>query len=210
MSIHNYEKHQEENKKSMLREYVEAILIALLFALFIRTFIVAAYKIPSGSMLETLQIGDHLLVNKFLYGVKNPFTGEYLIEGRDPERGDVIVFPFPKNPEIDYIKRIIGIPGDIIEIQNKQLFRNGEAVFEDYAQNNEIGIIREQRDNMPPVQVPEGHYFVMGDNRDHSEDSRYWGFVEGSTIHGKAWRFYFSWDSNANKPRFDRIGKSIH
>ncbi len=200
-------------EKGIIREYLEAIIIALLVALFIRTFVVAAYKIPSGSMLETLQIGDHLLVNKFLYGVKNPFTGEYLIEGRDPQLGDIIIFPFPENPSVDYIKRVVGVPGDVLEIRNKQLYRNGEKVIEEYTEysqpNNTLG----RANNMPEITVPEGKYFVMGDNRDDSLDSRFWGFVDGDTIHGKAWRFYFSWDDNADglsKIRFNRIGKSVH
>ncbi len=208
MSVLDQEKKPEP--KSMLREYVEAIAIALFLALIIRTFVIAAYKIPSGSMLETLQIGDHLLVNKFLYGVKNPFSGEYIIQGRNPERGDIIVFPYPENPKLDYIKRIVGLPEDIIEIRDKQLYINGEAVYEDYIQNYQTNVILPQRDNMPAIVVPEGHYFVMGDNRDYSEDSRFWGFVKRETIHGKAWRFYWSWDNESSSPRLERIGKEIH
>lgn len=200
---------KQKKKKSMIREYAEAILIALFFALIIRTFIVAAYKIPSGSMLETLQIGDHLLVNKFLYGVKNPFTDNYIIEGIDPELGDIIVFPYPQNPEVDYIKRIVGLPGDTIEIKDKQLYRNNEAIEEDYIRHSQPGIVLARRDVMAPITVPEDSYFVMGDNRDNSEDSRYWGFVKRNTIHGKAWRFYWSWNSETNRPRLDRIGKVV-
>ncbi len=203
-------KESTKGKKSMVREYIEAILIALFFALIIRTFVVAAYKIPSGSMLETLQIGDHLLVNKFIYGVKNPFSGEYIIDGRDPQHGDIVVFPYPENPSVDYVKRVVGIPGDVIEIRDKQLYRNGEAVQEDYIQHSQPNIIMNRRDNMAPVTVPEGKYFMMGDNRDDSQDSRFFGVVDGDTFHGKAWRFYWSWDSKEGKPRLERIGKSVH
>ncbi len=199
-----------KGKKSMVREYIEAILIALFFALIIRTFVIAAYKIPSGSMLETLQIGDHMLVNKFIYGVKNPLTGEYIIDGRDPQRGDIVVFPYPNNPKVDYVKRIVGIPGDVIEIRNKQLYRNGEAVQEDYIQHSQPNTVMNRRDNMEPITVPEGKYFMMGDNRDDSQDSRFFGVVDGDTFHGKAWRFYWSWDSEAGKPRLGRIGRSVH
>ncbi len=201
---------KKKTEKSLFREYAEAIVIALLIALFIRTFVVAAYKIPSGSMLQTLQIGDHLLVNKFLYGVKNPFGDGYLLEGRDPQIGDIIIFPYPDNPEIDYIKRVVGVPGDVIEIRNKQLYRNGELVVEDYIQHSQPDVIMPTRDNLAPVTVPEDMYFVMGDNRDDSMDSRFWGFVERDTIHGKAWRFYWSWDDTDNSVRFERIGRSVH
>ncbi len=199
----------EKKNKGPIREFFEAILIAFVIAIVIRSFIIQAYTIPSGSMLETLQIGDYLLVNKFLYGVKNPFTDEYIIEGADPEIGDIIVFPFPNDPSVDYIKRIVGTPGDTLEIKNKQLYRNGELVNEAYVEHYHNMII-DERDNMPLITVPEGKYFVMGDNRDHSLDSRYWGFVDRNSIHGKAWRFYWSWNSEAGRPRLNRIGKLVH
>lgn len=193
----------------MIREYAEALAVALVLALFIRTFLVQAYKIPSGSMLETLQIGDHLLVNKFLYGVKNPFTDEYLISGRDPEHGDIIVFPYPQDPNVDYIKRIVGVPGDTIEVRDKQLYRNGEPVKESYIQHTQPNTIMPQRDIFGPVVVPDGEYFVMGDNRDNSQDSRFWGFVKRNTIHGKAWRMYWSWDGVNSSVRWSRIGDVV-
>ncbi len=198
-----------KKQKSMIREYIEAILIALFFAFIIRTFFIAAYKIPSGSMLDTLLIGDHLLVNKFLYGLKNPFSDSYLIEGKDPQIGDIIVFKYPKDQEIDYIKRIVGLPGDVIEVRDKKLYRNGQAVQEDYVRFSEPNTIAPIRDNMHALTVPEGMFFVMGDNRDNSEDSRFWGFVDKDLIHGKAWRFYWSWDSENSSPRFSRIGKAV-
>ncbi len=198
----------EKPKKSKIREYIEALLIALVLALFIRTFIVQAFKIPSGSMLETLQIGDHLLVTKFAYGVKMPFSDSYLIEGSNPEYGDVIVFEYPKDPSLDYIKRIVGVPGDIIEIKNKQFFRNGTAVKENYIQTSERSVVIPLRDNFGPFKVPAGEYFVLGDNRDDSQDSRFWGTVKKSAIRGKAWRIY--WSANGlDNIRFNRIGKAV-
>ncbi len=204
---------KQKKKKNILVEYIEAIVIAFLFAIVIKTFIVAAYQIPSGSMLQTLQIGDYLLVNKFIYGVKNPFTDKYLIEGKDPERGDIIIFPYPQDPSIDYVKRIVGIPGDILEIKDKQLYRNGEKVVEDYIQYSRPNYIEGHANQMQAIQVPPGKYFVMGDNRDDSLDSRFWGFVDRENIRGKAWRFYFSWDKEADgldKIRFERIGSLVH
>lgn len=193
----------------MIREYAEALIIALALALFIRTFIFQAYTIPSGSMLNTLQIGDYLLVNKFLYGVKNPFTGKYLIEGQDPERGDIIVFLYPEDNSLDYIKRIVGIPGDVIEMRDKQLYRNGEAVKEEYILPGHPGMLVPKRDIMPPITVPAGEYFVMGDNRDGSADSRFWGTVTRGDIHGKAWRIYWSWDGKNGSPRLGRLGSLV-
>ncbi|MCL1984962.1 MAG: signal peptidase I [Betaproteobacteria bacterium] len=195
-------------KKSIFREYAEALLVALALALVIRTFIVQAFKIPSGSMLETLQIGDHLLVNKFLYGVKWPFSDSYAVRGLDPERGDIVVFKYPNNRDIDFIKRIIGIPGDVIEIRNKQLIRNGQPVSESYIKHSQPTFMVSVRDNFGPVTVPKDQYFVMGDNRDDSQDSRFWGFVDRSDLHGKAWRIYWSSEGIGNV-RWDRFGKLV-
>ncbi len=192
----------------MFREYAEALIIALILAFFIRTFVVQAFKIPSESMLNTLLVGDHLLVSKFSYGVKWPFSDDYLFEGADPEYGDVIVFKYPQDPSLDYIKRVVGKPGDVIEVKNKQFIRNGEAIKEAYASNTDpqTGVVT--RDNFGPFTVPEGKYFVMGDNRDNSQDSRFWGTVEKSAIHGKAWRMYWSAQGLSNI-RFNRIGKAV-
>jgi signal peptidase I len=195
-------------KKSLFREYAEALLVALVLALVIRTFIVQAFKIPSGSMLETLQIGDHLLVNKFLYGVKWPFSDRYAVQGIDPERGDIVVFKYPNNRDIDYIKRIIGIPGDVIEIRSKQLIRNGQPLSESYIKHSQPTLMLPVRDNYGPVEVPPGQYFVMGDNRDDSQDSRFWGFVDRSDLHGKAWRIYWSSEGIGNV-RWTRFGRLI-
>ena len=196
----------EKPRKSVFWEYVEAILWAGGIALITIVFVVQAFTIPSGSMLQTLQIGDYLLVNKFLYGLKNPFTNAYLIEGSAPQVGDVIVFRYPKDPSLDYIKRIVGVPGDILEMRDRQLIRNGQPVNEPYVQIS--GLPNRERDNFPPLTVPPNKYFVMGDNRDDSADSRVWGFVDRSAIHGKAWRIYWSWEGLGNI-RWNRIGKAV-
>jgi len=189
----------QKPQKSVVREYVEAILIAIMLALFIRSFIVQAFKIPSGSMLPTLQIGDHLLVNKFIYGVKIPMTGKVLIPWKSPEHDDIVVFRFPKDRSIDYIKRVVGIAGDTVEVKNKQLFINGEPISNPHAHFTEKNIMKASagpRDTMGPVKVPDGHIFVMGDNRDNSYDSRFWGFVPLRDVLGEAFILYWSWDLN--------------
>ena len=195
-------------RKTVIGEYAEALIWAVALALVLTTFVVQAFKIPSGSMLETLQIGDHLLVNKFLYGLRNPFNDDYLIRGVEPKVGDIIVFRYPKDRSLDYIKRIVGVPGDVIEVKNKQLYRNGEAVKESYIQHTHPNFIG-RLDNVGPVTVPEDEYFVMGDNRDNSEDSRAWGTVSREKIHGKAWRIYWSW-GGLDDIRWGRIGQQIH
>lgn len=195
-------------KKPVWREYVEALIVALLLALIIRTFVVQAFKIPSESMLGTLQVGDHLLASKFAYGIKVPFTDYYLYNGADPERGDIIIFKYPNDPSIDYIKRVIGVPGDVIEVRDKQLYRNGTPVKEAYIRHTDPDGIAPLRDNYAPVRVPPGKYFVMGDNRDNSLDSRFWGFVDRDAIRAKAWRIYWSW-GGLDDIRWSRIGQKI-
>ncbi len=195
-------------RKSLLREYGEALLVALILALLIRTFVVQAFKIPSESMLETLLVGDHLLASKFAYGIKIPFTDTYIYKGDEPVRGDVIIFEYPNDPSVDYIKRVVGLPGDVIEVRNKQLYRNGQPVREDYVRFAQPDRIEPVRDNFGPVTVPPGKYFVMGDNRDNSMDSRFWGFVNRSAIRAKAWRIYWSWDG-LDDIRWSRLGKLI-
>lgn len=199
---------RERPKKSVWREYAEALVVALVLALVIRTFIVQAFKIPSESMLQTLQVGDHLLASKFAYGVKIPFTDKYIYEGDSPQRGDIIIFQYPNDPSVDYIKRVIGVPGDVIEVRDKQLYRNGQPVKEAYIRHTDPDGIEPVRDNYAPVTVPPDKYFVMGDNRDNSLDSRFWGFVDRSAIRAKAWRIYWSW-SGLDNIRWSRIGKKI-
>ena len=194
--------------KPLWREYGEALFVALILALVIRTFVVQAFKIPSESMVKTLLVGDHLLASKFSYGIKIPFTHTYIYKGEDPVKGDIIIFEYPNDPSVDYIKRLVGTPGDTIEVRNKQLFRNGEAVKESFIRFTEPDRIQPVRDNFGPVTVPADKYFVMGDNRDNSMDSRFWGFVDRSAIRAKAWRIYWSW-GGLGDIRWDRIGKAV-
>jgi len=183
-------------KKSVVREYAEAAIIAVILALLIRTFVVQAFKIPSGSMEPTLLVGDHILVNKFLYGVKIPFIRNTIIPISKPQRDDVIVFIYPHDTSKDYIKRVIGLPGDRIEIFDRKINING-TLYDD-----KHGVYSEVRNGASPnmvkkryrpVIVPENHLFVMGDNRDHSSDSRVWGFVPLKSVKGKAFIIYWSW-----------------
>ncbi len=212
-SEHETESEQPPKKKSALRENIEAIIVAIILALFIRTFVVQAFKIPSGSMKDTLLIGDHILVNKFIYGVKLPFAGTTVIPVKEPKRGDIVVFRFPEEPDKDFIKRVIGVPGDIVEIQQKQVFVNGKPLNADYGINTDPHVIPgalQPRDNFGPVRVPEGKLFVLGDNRDHSYDSRFWGFVDIEKVKGKAFMVYWSWDREDFGVRWGRIGDMIH
>ncbi|SKA94458.1 signal peptidase I [Paucidesulfovibrio gracilis DSM 16080] len=192
-----------------LREWIEAIVIAVILALFIRSFVVQAFKIPSGSMLETLQIGDHLLVTRFSYDIKVPFTNISILPTGDPDHGDIIVFEYPENPSMDFIKRIIGLPGDRIEIRDKVVYRNGQALDEAYIQHSDPRILPSRRDFLAEFTVPENKYFVMGDNRDDSRDSRFWGFVDREAIIGKAWILYWSWDHLDSSVRWNRIGDLV-
>ena len=203
----------DPRKKSRLRENLEAIVIAILLALFIRAFVVQAFKIPSGSMKPTLQIGDHILVNKFTYGVKLPFTQFTLIPGGTPDHGDIIVFVYPVEPDKDFIKRVIGVPGDEVEIRDKQVYINGELLeTEPYVKYTEERVFPgdvNPRDNFGPVTIGENDYFVLGDNRDNSYDSRFWGFVEKRDVKGRAFIIYWSWDSEQLRPRWSRFGKIL-
>ena len=187
---------KKTKKKGVFREYAEAAAIAIILALFIRTFVVQAFKIPSGSMEPTLLVGDHILVNKFLYGVKIPFVNATLIPISKPKRGDVIVFIYPVDTSKDFIKRVIGLPGDTIEIIGQKIHINGEEYQDEkgFYSNQGKGSGRYLgKANFAPVTVPEGHLFVMGDNRNHSYDSRFWGFVPLSSVKGKAFIIYWSW-----------------
>jgi signal peptidase I len=202
-------------KKSQIRDWSEALIVAAVLALIIRTFFVQAFKIPSASMEDTLLIGDHLLVSKFIYGLQVPFSEEPILSVRDPERGDVIVFEFPEDKDKsyfqrrDFIKRVIGLPGDKVEVRNKSVYVNGERYLTPEAVYKDGNLTAGARDNMPLVTVPEHQYFVMGDNRDRSYDSRFWGFVDRSVIKGRAFIKYWSWNSDTFRPRWDRIGRMI-
>lgn len=198
--------------KSRFRENVEAILLAIVLALFIRTFVVQAFKIPSGSMKQTLLIGDHILVSKFIYGIKIPFTQTTLIPIRDPQRSDIVVFKFPEDPAKDFIKRVVGVADDVIEIKDKQVFINGKKENHPYGVHTDpytipVGI--QPRDNFGPITVPPNSLFVMGDNRDHSYDSRFWGFVDLEKVKGKAFIIYWSWNKEDFGVRWRRLGQLL-
>lgn len=200
-------------KKNVFREYGEAILIAFILALFIRTFIVQAFKIPSGSMKPTLLVGDHILVNKFLYGVKIPFTDITLVPVKKPKRGDIVVFKFPEDPKKDFIKRVIAVSGDTVQIRNKEVYINDKPIDDPYGIHIDPHTIPGKlrpRDNLDPVSVPPDSLFVMGDNRDHSYDSRFWGFVKLSSVKGKAFIIYWSWDKENLGVRWGRLGRLMH
>lgn len=193
----------KEKTKSVGREYFEAIIIALLLAVFIRTFVIQAFKIPSGSMLPTLQIGDHLLVNKFIYGIRMPFTGKVLVPISEPKHGDIIVFRYPNDRSTDYIKRVIGVGGDRLQIINKKIYLNGKEIPDPHAHFTSTVLLPASlspKDNFGPITVPKNKFFVMGDNRDNSSDSRFWGFVDNQDLLGKAMIIYWSWD--LKKPFF--------
>ena len=201
-------------RKSALREYVEAIGIAVLLALVIRTFVVQAFTIPSGSMMDTLLVGDYILVNKFLFGAELPFTDWRMPGLRDPHRGDIIVFKYPQDEKRDFIKRIIGTPGDSIQIRGRQVYVNGTPLVEPYTKFADGA--RAVQDGYcgysygcQPTTVPPDSYFVMGDNRDNSQDSRYWGFVKRDKIKGKAFLTYWSWDGDHCWLRWWRLAHYI-
>ena len=191
----------ETFKKSTAREYFESIVIAVILALFVRTWAVQAFKIPTGSMENNLLIGDHLLVNKFVFGPSLSGIERTLLPMRDIRRHDVIVFKYPDEPERDFIKRVIGLPGDTLELRNKKVYINGQPLDEPFvhflepaSSSGEITSF-DVRERYGPVRVPDDQYFVMGDNRDNSQDSRYWGFLPRSYIKGRALMIYWSFDS---------------
>jgi signal peptidase I len=199
--------------KSKIREYIEAILLAIIIAFFIRTFVIQAYKIPSGSMKPTLLIGDHILVSKFNYGVKLPFLRSTLIPIGTPKRGDILVFIYPEDRSKDFIKRLIGLPGDTIEIRDKKILLNGLPLNDTHGVHVDNLIIPgsiQPRDNFGPVTVPADSIFVMGDNRDESYDSRFWGFVKMKDVLGKALIIYWSWNHEDTWVRWSRIGTILH
>ena len=199
--------------KSNVKEYVESIIIAILIALFIRTFIICAYKIPSRSMVQTLLVGDHILVNKFLYGVKIPLLRRTIIPVREPKRGEIVVFIYPNDRSKDFIKRVIGVSGDTIEIKNKKIFINGKEYSDSYgiySDNVIYPATMQPRDNFGPVTVPKNSLFVMGDNRDESLDSRFWGFVDLKDVEGKAFIIYWSWNHEDHNLRWQRLGNLLH
>jgi len=203
-------------KKSWIKEYLEPILTAVIIALFIRTFVVQAFKIPSSSMEPTLLVGDHILVNKFIYGIGIPFTETKLLKFKNPKRGDTIVFIYPKDKKKDYIKRVIGTEGEKVEIIRNRIYINDKLIEDPWGHYERSDLLRyfPQMERFGPVMVPKESLFVMGDNRDNSQDSRFWGFVHVNAVKGKAFLIYFSWnhasDTLLDKVRWGRIGKVIH
>jgi signal peptidase I len=224
-----------QSQKSLAREYAEAVLIALVFALAIRTFFIQAYMIPSGSMEPTLLIGDHILVSKIAYGIRLPDSifglniatlplGRYLLHFGDIHRGDVIVFVHPQERDKDLIKRVIGLPGDKVQIKSGRVWLNGSPMNDPHAHleipdgqrfevpRDNFGFMDASGAIVGPLEVPAGRLFVMGDNRDHSEDSRYWGFADQNDVEGRALVVYWSWDGDATGPlpiRWSRFGRSL-
>jgi signal peptidase I len=192
-------------RKSTLREYTESLAIALILAFIIKTSLVEAYKIPSGSMEDTLLVGDFLLANKFIYGAKIPLFDIRLPAVREPRPGDVIIFKFPLNQKQNYIKRLIATQGQTVEIRDKHLFVDGkEVLLPDRGKFTDENIIivkagENGRDNFGPVKVPPGKLFVMGDNRDNSYDSRFWGFLDRRLVQGKAMVLHWSWEPDPDE-----------
>jgi len=189
-------------RKSTAREYFESICIAVILALFVRTFVVQAFKIPTGSMENNLLIGDHLLVNKFVYAPAATGLERALLPIDPIRRGDIIVFKYPEDPERDFIKRVIGLPGETVELRNKKVHIDGTLLDEPYVQylippDEEGAFDFDVRVQYGPVTVPDGQYFMMGDNRDNSQDSRYWGFLPGDYVKGRALFVYFSLSDEA-------------
>ena len=207
---------EETEKKSTLREYYEALLIAIIFVNFARIFVFQAFKIPTGSMEDNLKVGDHIIVNKFIYGpVPLPWLTAFPL--REIKRGDIIVFRYPLQPETDYVKRVIGLPGDTLMVRDKNVYINGRKLDEPYTIHEDPVVYPAQqalpepyrsRDQYGPYTVPEGHYFAMGDNRDRSSDSRFWGTVPRSMIKGRAFMVYWSWGRTA--PQQADAGTASH
>jgi signal peptidase I len=209
-------------RKSTAREYFESICVAVILALFVRTFVVQAFKIPTGSMENNLLIGDHLLVNKFVFAPTRSTLEDTLLPIDPIRRGDIIVFKYPEEPERDFIKRVIGLPGDTLELRQKRVYINGMLLDEPYVHylvppdEEGGGGEFDVRVQYGPVTVPEGHYFMMGDNRDNSQDSRYWGFMPQEYIKGKALFVYFSFGEDPGLAglvggiRWNRIFHQIH
>ena len=202
-------------KKSTIREYFEAIVIAVILALFVRTWVVQAFKIPTASMENNLLVGDHLLVNKFVFGPAAHPIARTLLPVRDIRRGDVVVFKYPDEPERDFIKRVIGLPGDSVELRNKKVHINGQPLDEPYvhflepaSEGQEVTSF-DVRERYGPVTVPSSQYFVMGDNRDNSQDSRYWGFLPREYVKGRALIIYWSYDSGSDAYADDGLGATI-
>ena len=208
----------EPFKKSTLREYFESIVIAVILALFIRTFVVQAFKIPTGSMEENLLIGDHLLVNKFVFGPSASAVERAVLPMASLKRGEVVVFKYPEEPDRDFIKRVIGLPGETVELREKKVYINGTPLNEPYVhflapprsgtEFNEVTSF-DVRERYGPVTVPPNHYFVMGDNRDNSQDSRYWGFLPRELVKCKSLVIYWSYQAEREDYQDESAGATV-
>jgi signal peptidase I len=205
-------------RKSTLREYFESIVIAVILALFVRTFVFQAFKIPTGSMENNLLIGDHLLVNKFLFAPTPTGLERALLPVRPIRRGDVVVFKYPEDPERDFIKRVIGLPGERLEVRDKRVYINGKPLDEPYVHYLEpprsgAGLSEvtafDLRERYGPVDVPADKYFMMGDNRDNSQDSRYWGMLPRDYVKGRALMIYWSYESDTEDYQQTGIGSTV-
>ena len=221
-----------DSKEPVIVEYARSFFPIILLVLVIRSFVVEPFRIPSASMLPTLHVGDFILVNKFSYGIRLPVTHTRIFETGTPERGDVIVFRYPENTEIDYIKRVVGLPGDRVGYFDKVIYINGEAIEQEDAERNDdltgmvtaradmrteflhqqgYNILLDPRRNLIEGEtvVPDGHFFVMGDNRDNSNDSRFWGTVPEENLVGRAFLIWMSWNRNAGGIIWSRVGQTI-
>jgi len=220
-------------KEPKIVEYAHSFFPVILIVLILRSFIVEPFRIPSNSMMPTLLTGDFILVNKFSYGIRLPVLNTKIIGVSEPERGDVVVFRYPKNPSIDYIKRVVGLPGDQIRYKNKQLYINTKLIKQDFKgtyegvgsgimmtganlfaeqldkANHEILIDSRRQMREMNFTIPEGQYFVMGDNRDNSNDSRFWGTVPEKNLVGKAFLIWMNWDSAEDGMAWNRLGSTI-
>jgi signal peptidase I len=204
------------HRKSTAREYFESIAIAVILALFIRTFVVQAFKIPTGSMENNLLVGDHLLVNKFVFAPTASGPERVVLPVRDIKRGDIVVFKYPEEPERDFIKRVIGLPGETLELRHKKVYINGTPIDEPYVhflvppstEGQEVAAY-DVRENYGPVTVPANHYFVMGDNRDNSQDSRWWGYLPRENVKGKALMVYWSFEADREEYQREGLGAAI-
>ncbi len=206
---------EEVAKNGFIRDYLKPFLIALIVALAVRTFFIQAFTIPSGSMEPTLLVGDYLLVNKFTYGIRIPGTNKRFLPVEErPRRGEIIVFLYPVDPSKDFIKRVIGLSGEKVQIIQNKIYINDRPIEDPWGYFKPVGWEELfQLENFGPVLVPPDSLFVMGDNRNNSLDSRYWGFLPLDEVVGKAWVIYFSWNGKAESPldkvRWSRIGKPI-
>ncbi len=220
-------------KEPLLVEYARSFFPIILIVLILRSFLMEPFRIPSGSMMPTLLVGDFILVNKYTYGIRLPVVNKKIVEMGAPQRGDVVVFRYPKDPSVDYIKRVVGLPGDRIGYMQKQVYVNGQPVAQEFRNSytgvgaglsmsgaelrlerlgdatHDILIVPNQPSIEGEVQVPAGHYFVMGDNRDNSNDSRFWGFVPEQNLVGKAFLIWMNWDSANGGVGWSRIGSQV-